>query len=341
MPQSETDVQPVTALRRRSTRIDALDWTKGSLIICMVIYHAINYSAFRAMSFQYLAFLPLSFILITGFLVGQIYAIRYDLGTWKPYARLSIRGTKLFLLFAGLNAGFYVISKGGFYQGWSEFMARSGGIFLSGKGRSAIFEVLLPIAYFLLLAPLLLWLRFWKCGLVAVMAGALFFICTALEWNGRSFQNLGLFSAGVIGAALGLVRMEGIDKVAAQWLPVLLPYVLYRLCSRCFGEIYPVQVFGATASVFVLYSCALHLDCGSWFGRQIVILGRYSLLGYLAQIAILQALVKLCGGRPDHWAGVLGFGIATAALLFAIVRVVHAQRQSLPVVDLFYKTVFC
>jgi hypothetical protein len=273
-------------------------------------------------------------------LVGQVYAAKYDLGTWKPYARLSIRGTKLFLLFAVLNAGFYVISKGSFYQGLDEFLARSGGIFLSGRGRSAIFEVLLPIAYFLLVAPLLLWFRFLKSGLIAVLAATLFLICTALEFNGSSFKNMGLFSAGVIGMALGLARMEDIDKVAAQWVLVLLPYVLYRLCSRHFGEIYPVQMFGATASVFVLYSCAVHLNCGSWFGRQMVILGRYSLLGYLAQIAILQVLVKLCGGKPDHWAGVLGFGIATAVLVFVIVRTVHAQRQGLPVVDLFYKIVF-
>lgn len=335
-----SEFQKTSAAPRQSGRIDALDWVKGALILSMVAYHAINYSAFRPIAFQYLAFLPPSFILITGFLVGQVYAGKYDLGTFKPYLRLFIRGAKLFLLFAGINLGHYVFSHAGFHQGLREFAARSGAIFLAGSGRNAIFEILLPIAYFLLLAPILLWLRSWKSGLIAGIAGALFLICTALELKGLSSKNLGLFSAGVIGMALGLARLEGIDRVAAKWLPGLLTYVLYRVCSRVFGEWYPIQVFGATASIFILYSCALHLNCGSWSMRQIIILGRYSLLAYLAQIAILQMLVKLCGGRPDHWAGVLVFGVATTAILFVIVRLVHAQRQRLPVVDLFYKAVF-
>src|ERR1039458_3410046 len=73
-PDDSSAVLPVA-----STRIAALDWTKGALILFMVAYHAINYSAFRPLAFRYLAFLPPSFILITGFLVGQVYAAKYDL----------------------------------------------------------------------------------------------------------------------------------------------------------------------------------------------------------------------------------------------------------------------
>ena len=141
---------------RPAERIDPLDWTKGALVLFMVVYHSINYSVFRSMAFQFLPFLPPSFVMIAGIVVGSVYAARYDLDSWKPYARLMLRGIKLFLLFAVLNVGFCILLERSFAGGLSEFSSRAGMVFLSGNGRDGIFEVLLPIAYFLLLAPVLL-----------------------------------------------------------------------------------------------------------------------------------------------------------------------------------------
>ena len=56
-----------------SGRLAAIDLTKGVLVVCMVIYHSLNYSAHRELAFKYLAFLPPSFILITGFLLSHVY----------------------------------------------------------------------------------------------------------------------------------------------------------------------------------------------------------------------------------------------------------------------------
>src|SRR3954471_1262204 len=95
------------AVRPRSTRITALDWTKGALIVCMVVYHAINYSAFRPLAFRYLAFLPPSFIFVAGFLVGQTYASKYDLSRTAPYRRLIVRGLKILILFTVFNLLLY------------------------------------------------------------------------------------------------------------------------------------------------------------------------------------------------------------------------------------------
>jgi len=340
MPTALLNCQPPPAVSRPSTRIDALDWTKGALIICMVIYHAINYSAFRPMAFRFLGFLPPSFILITGFLVGQVYAAKYDLETWKPYARLAIRGTKLFLIFTLLNLARCVALEHNFFDGMDEFAALSRTIFLSGNGRVGIFEVLLPIACFLLLAPLLLWFSSRNKAAIAICAVAIFFTCLALEMNGRFSNNLSLLSAGIIGMAFGLVRMESIDRVAMKWIPVLLLYLLYRLCSQIFGERYPVQMLGAAVSVFVLYACALHLNCASWFEQQIIILGKYSLLGYLAQIAVLQGLVKLTRGKPEHVMGVVVLSLLAMVLTFLIIRSVHAFRRRSRPGDMVYKAIF-
>jgi fucose 4-O-acetylase-like acetyltransferase len=340
MPLSATEREPARAPAQAAARVPALDWTKGALIICMVIYHAINYSAFRPLAFRWLAFLPPSFILITGFLVGQVYAAKYDLRTWKPYARLAIRGMKLLLVFVFLNVVHCVALKRGLQEGLWEFADRSDAIFVSGNGRAGIFEVLLPIAYFLLLAPALLWLRARSRGSITVCAAAMFLLCVGLELGGRQLKNLSFVSVGLIGMALGLIRLETVDRLAWKWLPVLALYLLYRLAGYLIGEVYPVQTAAAAVSVLLLYCCALHLGAGTWLGRQIVLLGQYSLLGYLAQIVVIQFLVMALGGQPDHAAGVIVVCLATAALTLLIIRTVHESRRKSRFADVAYKTVF-
>jgi hypothetical protein len=321
-------------------RIEALDWTKGALILCMVAYHAINYSAFRPLSFRYLAFLPPSFILITGFLVGRVYASKYDLHTWRPYARLLERGAKLLVIFVVLNVLYFIASERSLVDGLGEFGDRALAIFGYGNGRNAIFEVLLPIAYFLLLAPALLWARGRFRSSPLAVAGLVFLLCVALDLRGISIKNLVLLSAGIIGMAFGVFRNQGLNGLAGRWWPALVGYLAYRLSSYYFGERYPVQMFGATSSVFLLYCCAVHCNLGSWVGDQVVFLGRYSLLGYLLQIALLQALVVVCGGKPNHWTGVLAFSCSTAVLLILLVRGVDHLRKRTRLADLCYRTIF-
>jgi hypothetical protein len=334
------DVQQPVKKSPPASRIEALDWTKGALVLCMVVYHAINYSAFRPMAFRFLAFLPSSFILIVGFLVGQVYAAKYDLKTWKPYLRLAVRGFKLLVLFLVLNVTYCIILERNFLYGILEFTDRSNAIFLSGNGREGIFEVLLPIAYFLLLAPALLWLRSRVSGAIIFCAAGIFLLCVAFEINGLFYKNLSLLSAGLLGMACGLIPIGSINRFARYWLPVLSVYALYRLCSYFVGEIYIVQMLGALANLTVFYACALHLDCASILGRQMVMFGKYSLLGYLVQIPLIQIIVHIFGGKREHWIGVSTVAVVTTVLLFLIVRGVHELRSRSRLMDRTYKAVF-
>ncbi len=127
----------------------------------------------RPLAYRFLAFLPPSFILITGFLVGQVYATKYDLGTWKPYMRLVVRGLKLLAIFTALNVAHCVIAERGALEGMWEFagpIERD----LSVGETAGRFEVLLPISYFLLLAPVLLWFRSRATGGIAACAVIVF-----------------------------------------------------------------------------------------------------------------------------------------------------------------------
>ena len=289
MPLLATELHTPRAASRPSRRIDALDWTKGALIVLMVIYHAINYSAFPSLAFQLLAFLPLSFLLITGFLVGQVYAAKYDLKTWRPYTRLAIRGSKLFLLFAFLNIAYCIALRRSLSGGMAEFLFRSKAIFLSGNDPAAIFEVLLPIAYFLLVAPVLLLFRSRTSSFIAFCSVVLILVCLGLEISNRPLRNVTLLSIGVMGMAFGLIPIQTIDRLAYKWVPVLLLYLMYRVLSYNFGEPYAIQALASVVGILVLYCCALHQNLSASLHRQMILFGQY----------LARCLSRANRGPPD------------------------------------------
>src|SRR6185295_1822787 len=66
--------QPSIAATERPGRNPALDFTKGALVLIMVLYHWLNYFVSAdGFGYRYLRFITPSFIVITGFLVSHIY----------------------------------------------------------------------------------------------------------------------------------------------------------------------------------------------------------------------------------------------------------------------------
>ena len=60
-------------------RDTAIDFTKGALVLFMVLYHWLNYFLGpHGQYYDYLRFLTPSFIFITGFMISQIQLHRYD-----------------------------------------------------------------------------------------------------------------------------------------------------------------------------------------------------------------------------------------------------------------------
>ncbi len=65
----------------KSRRIPALDFTKGALVLLMVLYHWINYFVGPEVTYyyKYLRFLTPSFIFIAGFMISNVYLSKYAL----------------------------------------------------------------------------------------------------------------------------------------------------------------------------------------------------------------------------------------------------------------------
>jgi hypothetical protein len=331
-------IHPTVAAPKMVQRLDALDWTKGFLVILMVVYHAINYSAFRPLAFKHLAFLPSSFIFITGFLVAQVYTIKYDLSTWKPYLRLAVRGARLLALFLFLNVCYRILHARDFLDGLEDFADRAGSILISGNGREGIFEVLLPISYFLLLAPALLWLRSRAAWAITIVAAVIFILCLELERSGHFSKNLSLLSAGFLGMAVGQVPQDWVRRFARQWTMVLGSYIAYRLSTYLLGEIYPVQMLGAFATLGLIFWLASHLDSEFWPNRQMFFLGKYTLLGYLLQIPLIQLLVFR--GKPGNWGGVIVVILAATFIEYFVILGIHRSRKRFWLAEKTYGLIF-
>src|SRR5208282_4816162 len=81
-------------------RNPALDFTKGALVLIMVLYHWMNY--FQNLDwtyYKYLHFLTPSFIFIAGFMISNVYLSRYAAADRRLAKRLFTRGFKLIAIF--------------------------------------------------------------------------------------------------------------------------------------------------------------------------------------------------------------------------------------------------
>src|SRR5580658_8456542 len=87
------EVMPKTS---KAPRIPALDFTKGALVLIMVLYHWLNYFVGpQGDIYKYLRFLTPSFIFITGFLISNVYLSKYGIADPRLPRRLVQRGLKI------------------------------------------------------------------------------------------------------------------------------------------------------------------------------------------------------------------------------------------------------
>jgi hypothetical protein len=322
---------------KRTARDESLDWVKGVLVVLMVVYHSLNYSPYASVAFAYIAFLPPSFIFLSGFLLTHSYLARYVLKDRRLHQRLVVRGIKLILLFTALNLALYFVALGS--AAVEQFVDNVDAIYLVVGGRVASFPILSSIGYLLLLAPLLLGVGSLNRWVLPSVAAALLVFCSFMEWKGYVAYHLGMISAGVIGTAFGLLPRERVACIARKWFIVVPLYCVYRVCAYFVGEPYAMQLTGVVIGLVVLYSVALKLPPESYMYRQVVLLGRYTLLGYIIQLGSIQVIVRLLGPFSTPLAVVV-LGIVTLVITWAVILIIDRLRAKARFVDATYKAAF-
>src|SRR5437016_4590324 len=216
LPSAATQVSPgTTASASAAHRNPALDFTKGALVLFMVLYHWLNYFiATQGDFYRYLRFLNPSFIFITGFLISNVYLSKYEIADPQLPKRLVQRGLKILGLFVFLNVTLsFLFSES--YNGKILFDPLStrniiaiyvkGNAYVAGIGKAAAFHILVPISYLLLLsAGLLIACRFLKYTFHVVFM--FFLLCVLLlDLIGLDSANLDLLTIGLLGVIIGHV----------------------------------------------------------------------------------------------------------------------------------------
>jgi peptidoglycan/LPS O-acetylase OafA/YrhL len=332
----------VAAPANTPKRLAALDFTKGALVLTMVLYHWMNYFVKADGSiYRYLRFLTPSFIFITGFLIAHVYLSRTESLGFRISGRLLQRGLKLLGIVAGLNIVIRAMALNGF---GNRLDASSHGTiamaYLAGTTPVA-FSVLIPIAYLLILSGALLVVsRHYRHTYFIACAVSL--VCAfLLELKGVQSSYLQLLGIGMLGLAVGHLSIDQVNSFVKHRVVILSGYLAYLVALSVWDATYPLQIVGVCLSLSVIYWTGIEYAGSNYIGRTAVLLGHYSLFGYIAQIVILQILGRGLRAHRDSL-GMSGaaFAACVACTILSVVLLDRARVRS-EAVNKIYTAVFC
>lgn len=324
-------------------RIGAIDFTKGILVIFMVVYHSLNYSAYFSLGFKFFSFLPPSFIFLAGFLITNVYTGKYAKSKAHTTIRLLVRGSKLIVLFTALNLAISAVFSRN-YNGrpmdiW-HYIDNLFEIYVAGTERTVSFEVLLPIGYLLCISPIFLAISSYSkkvFGLVLLI----FFI---LAWHATSLNSSAinpiLMAAGLMGMLFGTIEKSRLAALAKCWVWLVAINAVYLTAAYHEPPSFIGQVLGTCTSLMLIFAMGCLIGNGGWLHSRIITLGNYSLFSYIFQIALLQLIIR---SFPVLSSATFGFWLlffSTLIIMAIAVESLDFLRARLPVADRVYRLVF-
>jgi hypothetical protein len=336
-----SDQSRVTKRRsaRPIARDAALDIVKGICVIVMVLYHAINYFPESALDLKYLSFVTGAFILLAGFVATNIYLEKYD--SRKEWSflcrRLGVRGIKLIVLAVVLNL-LLALVPGATWKQAPQVNSILSDLLLGMNHRSVSFSLIVLIGYSLLLTAIMLAVGRGRTGFLVLIAipclvyGAL---STHFDWPGSYYVRL--LALGQVGAMLGLVPRTALMNLSSRLDLVLVIYFAQMLAMVLCPPSYPLYVVHLLCTMSAMYCVARKCEPASWVCRKLALLGKYSLLGYLFQIAFLQVLRRACYFTDQ---GVLIAFITTCLATLACAELVQILRARFRAIEKGYGAVF-
>jgi len=296
-----------------------LDVVKGVLVVVMVVYHAMNiFTTAGPDEYAYVRFVSGSFILMSGYIVARFDGPRFR-ADWRSMSRrLVVRGLKLLILFTLLNLLINLTGIGNpdkVQPGLQGYLGTLFEVYIAGEPKYASFQILLPIAYLLVAAPAVLMLgRLNKWLFIAS-----FFAAFALSPFGLKSVNADFAVLGVIGLSGGML-MNSVENPLAMrrvWgialcllaSVMLMKYLNVNLATYALGTIVILKL---------LYDLSKAVGSDTPLARASILLGRYSLVCYIAQIIFMQGLSRALS-RPRWELGFEMILVVVGTTLFLLV----------------------
>jgi peptidoglycan/LPS O-acetylase OafA/YrhL len=326
----------------------AIDFTKGALVLFMVLYHWLNYFVGpQGHYYNYLRFLTPSFIFISGFMISRIHLSRQGNSGRHLSKRLTVRGIKLLAMVFFLNA--LVSFAPARFEVWhaalATFLHSICRAFIvanptASEGQKSIaFSMLVPIAYLLILSAGLVILT---KRLRYAFRYTLFVLIVVVMLSyayGMVSSYLDLLMIGVLGVVIGFAERGQMAFVLSHPYVLIVLYCCYLAVITMWDVTLPLQVASVILTTALLYIAGSRKAPGAAW-RRTVLLGKYSLLGYISQIAILQGLRRI-SWLSQHGVGVLLTSLLLGMLLTVmLVEAADFARRKSTLADGLYRLVF-
>lgn len=319
----------------------SLDYVKGFLVISMVAYHTISYYTTAGYSGTgYLRFVTGSFIFISGYIVAVFYQKKFELNKKKVCIRLIVRGLKLIIIFTSLNL---IINLMGIHShkvakfDIDYFFVSLEDIYITGNSKYSVFQIILPIAYLLILSPLFLTFHKWK---KIIFLGTFMLMVMHEIINIDSFNVYGLY-IGLAGISIGLLTIHNKIYCIQNNAIIIALFCMCVLLMKYFDSTIITYTIGVVLVLKLIFDFSQTQNLTKQINKLIVLLGQYSLLSYLMQIFILQGTYQFfIKQRFDIGYEAFIIFIMTTLLLTVFILFIDFVRKKLLVMDKLYKLVF-
>jgi hypothetical protein len=144
---------------------------------------------------------------------------------------------------------------------------------------------------------------------------------------------------GVLGVVAGFAGSEQIASVVSHTYILTILYCLFLAVITIWGVPLPLQIASVILTTALLYTAGSRLArLGA--SRRTILLGKYSLLGYIAQIAILQGLRRISWLSQHGVVASLGCLLFCVVLTVTVVVAVDIARQRSKIANDLYRLVF-
>jgi hypothetical protein len=278
-------------------------------------------------------------------MISNVYLSKYEVTDPRLSKRLVTRGFKLLIIFIVLNLSrdcVHPLLFGGDLVFSVLHPENAQVIFLTGYFNSKVvaFYILVPIAYLLILSGILMIPKRRYKYTFQVFCAFLFLLLAAFDLSGRKNQNLEIVAIGMLGILVGFKRIEVINRVIRRPYLLAFAYILYTVAIAIWNVPYPLEIVGTGLSVTIIYLIGTIDWRWHTIQDEIILLGKYSLFGYVSQIAILQILETGLRHVSFKYATLLTSFVAAFAFTIISVEAVDRARKAATGVDRLYKAAF-
>ncbi len=317
----------------------ALDIVKGACVIAMVMYHTINYFPDSDLGLKYVAFVTGAFILMAGFVSTNIYLEKYDARREWPRIcrRLGVRGLKLIVMAIVLNLVIVCLLPHADGKHRADALTTVHNLLLGTDYHSVSFDLLLLIGYSLLITTVLLAVGRGTALLLPFAVVGLIYATVSNYFHWPADYYVRMLAIGQLGIALGLIKRATVMSIGSRLEWVMVLYLAQLLAMALWPPVFPLYAVNVLCTVAAIYGIGSKCNPDSWIVRKLILLGKYSLVAYLFQIAFLQVLRHFVDFTDEGV--VIAFAITCVATLICA-EVTERLRRGPKWIEGTYRVVF-